>query len=27
MPELKGLIGRCGDLVAVDDLSFTVTEG
>jgi energy-coupling factor transporter ATP-binding protein EcfA2 len=27
MPELKGLIGRCGDLVAVDDLSFTVAEG
>jgi hypothetical protein len=27
MPKLKGLTGRCGDVVAFDDLSFTVAEG
>jgi hypothetical protein len=27
MRELKGLTGCCGDLVAFDDLSFTVAEG
>ena len=27
MPELKGLTRRYGDLVALDDLSFTVAEG
>jgi hypothetical protein len=27
MSELKGLTGRCDDLVAFDDLSFTVAEG
>jgi ABC-2 type transport system ATP-binding protein len=27
MPELKGPIGRCGELVALDHLSFTVAEG
>jgi hypothetical protein len=27
MPELKGLTRRYGDLVAFDQLSFTVAEG
>jgi hypothetical protein len=27
MPKLKGLTGRCRDVVAFDDLSFTVVEG